>query len=160
MPDLRGLIVRLVDAQVDFVIIGGVAAVVHGCPLQTYDLDICCDVSAENVLRVQAAVADLHPVHRMHPRRPALALTRQSARGWRNIYLDTDIGQLDCLGEVTGIGDYAAAREQSTEIEVRGRPCQVLSLDALIRAKEATGRRRDWEAVLFLRAIRERLQED
>ena len=160
MLDLEHLIARLAAARVEFVVIGGIAAVAHGCTLQTVDLDICCDVSPENLVRIQDAVADLHPVHRLHPRQPPLDLTRESARGWRNLYLKTDLGQLDCLGNVAGVGAYDAAREESIEIEVRGRRCRVLSLDALIRAKEAMGSPRDRETVLLLKAIREHLHED
>ena len=73
-----------------------------------------------------------------------------------HLYLDTDWGQLDCLGEILGVGDYQAVVAQSVPVELAGGVCRILSIDALIRAKEAMGRQRDREAALQLRAIRER----
>ena len=65
MADLEDLISRLVLHNVDFVVIGGLAAEIHGVTLVTQDIDICCDFSAENLARLQAALNDLHPVHRI-----------------------------------------------------------------------------------------------
>ena len=136
--------------------IGGFAAVAHGVTLLTQDVDVCCRLSADNLLRIQRALADLHPVHRMPPQRPALALTSETAAEFRNLYLETDWGQLDCLGEVSGVGTYEQALQESTEIDLAAGPCRILSISALIRAKEAMGRPRDREAIVQLRAIRER----
>ena len=53
-----------VDAgEFDFVVVGGYAVVAHGGTLVTQDLDVCCDFSADNLLRMQEALGDLHPVH-------------------------------------------------------------------------------------------------
>ena len=156
MPDLEGLLQRLNDGHVEFVVVGGFAAVAHGSPLLTMDVDICCHFTPANLLRLQAALADLHPVHRLTPRKLPLALTEESCRVLKNLYLETDYGQLDCLGSVTGIGDFNAARDESVEVQTSAGPCRVLSLRALIRAKEAMGRLRDRETVVYLKALEER----
>ena len=122
----------------------------------TLDVDICCDMSPANLLRLQAAVSGLHPVHRMTPRRAPLRLTQESAAGWKNLYLDTDWGQLDCLGEVKGIGAYPACYKRSVRIRIEAGACRVLGLDALIQAKRAMGRPRDIETVEQLCSIRAR----
>jgi hypothetical protein len=159
MPDLKGLLNRLVERRVEFVVVGGFAAVSHGCPLLTMDIDVCLPFSPANVLRLQAAVADLHPVHRMTPGRAALSLTEENCRGLRNLYLDTDWGQLDCLGDVMGIGSYEAVVRESVAVELEAGTCRVLGLEALIRAKDAMDRPRDREAAAHLRAIAQRLRE-
>ena len=156
MRDLNSLLERLVRHQVDFVVVGGYAAVAHGSTLVTMDVDICCDFSAGNILRLQDAVRDLHPVHRMTPKRLPLALTARSCEGLKNLYLDTDDGQLDCLGAVMGIGDFSEVKRRSVEIELPFGRCRILTLDALIEAKKAMGRPRDEETVLQLTAIAER----
>lgn len=158
MPELGDIVARLIRRHVDFVIVGGWAAVVHGVTLVTRDVDICCGFSVENLMRLQKALADLHPVHRMPPARPALGLTRQTCRGFKNLYLHTDYGPLDCLGMIEGVGGFEEVKRNSVEIDLPAGPCRVLSLDALIRSKEAMTRPRDREAVLQLKAIRERLQ--
>jgi len=157
MPDLDHLLARLIRANVDFVVVGGYAAFAYGADRGTIEIGVCCDFSEPNLKRLQAALTDLNPVHRMHPGRPPLELTPDTARGWKNLYLDTDLGQLDCLSELLAVGGYQEARESSIEIALPAGPCRILSLDALIRSKEAMGRPRDREAVLQLRAIRERL---
>lgn len=159
MNDIERLLARLIDHEVDFVVIGGFAAVAYGSSVRTQDMDICTDFSPENLLRLQQALAEVHPVHRTHPRRPPLVLTPEGARGWKNLYLDTDEGQLDCLSEVLAIGSYQAVRKHSVEIRPPAGRCRILSLDALIRSKEALDRPRDREAVLQLKAIRERLEQ-
>lgn len=136
--------------------VGGFAAVAHGVTLLTQDIDICCPVTADNLMRLQAALADLHPVHRMPPERPPLHLTPETATEFRNLYLETDWGQLDCLGEILGVGDYNRVLAHSLEIELAGGPCRILTIDALVQAKQAMGRDKDRETILQLRAIQER----
>ncbi len=149
------LLERLADAGVEFVIVGGYAGIVHGCTVTTQDVDICCDFSATNLLALQAALSDSHPVHRMTPGRKPLELTPGNAGEFKNLYLDTDLGHLDCLSEIQGLGGYERVKRASVSIEVEGRHFHVLSLDALITAKEALNRPRDREAVRQLKALRQ-----
>ena len=139
--------------------VGGFAAVAHGVTLLTQDIDVCCRFTPENVMRLQAAVADLHPVHRMSPERPPLRLTPETAGGLRNIYLETDWGQLDCLGEILEVGGYDEVLAQSIEIALPGGACRILTVDALVRAKQAMGRDKDSETIIQLRAIQERTRD-
>jgi hypothetical protein len=159
MVDLEKILQKLVRAEVDFVVIGGLAAVSYGTSLQTEDLDICCDFTPENLSRLQKALAGINPIHRMPPSRLPLQLTPELIHGLKNLYLKTDYGQLDCLGEVKGIGAFSKVKEQSVLIDLENVECRVLTLEALIKAKEAMTRPRDHQAVLELKAIRERLNE-
>ena len=152
--DFSNLLERLVKAGVDFVIVGGFAGVVHGCTYVTQDIDICCDFSADNLLVLQKALSDLDPVHRMTSGRKKLQLTEQTCGQFKNLYLDTKIGQLDCLSFIDGLGDYDQAKQASRFIEVENMKMYVLSLDALIKTKRAMNRPRDKEAVLQLEAIK------
>ncbi len=153
--DLPSLLKRLVGAGVDFVLVGGYAGVVHGCTLVTQDVDICCNFSPGNLLALQKAIADLHPVHRMTPGCQPLELTAENAGQFKNLYLDTDLGHLDCLSEIQGLGDYDKVAKASQTTEIDGLPLRVLTIDALIVAKEAMNRPRDREIVRQLRAIKE-----
>jgi hypothetical protein len=159
MVDLHGLIGRLIGANVDFVIIGGLAAEMFGASLSTWDLDVCCDFSVENLMRVQTAIGDLHPVYRLNPRRPAVTITPEFCQGLKNLYLDTDYGQLDILSDVLGLGDFGEVKRNSIEITFSGGTCRILSLDALIRSKEVLKEPRDREAVRELKAMRDRLKK-
>jgi len=153
MDDPDALLTRLVEHEVEFVVIGGFAAVAYGVTLITRDIDVCCPFSVENLMRLQQALDDLRPVHRMTPDKLPIKLSPESCRSLKNLYIGTDLGQLDCLSFVDGVGDYDAVREESIEIDVGGGTCRILSIDALIRAKKAVGGRRDLEAVIQLEAI-------
>ena len=152
--DLLNLLERLIKAGVDFVIVGGFAGVVHGCTYVTQDVDICCDFSAANLLALQTALSDLDPVHRMTPGRKKLQLTEQTSSQFKNLYLDTKIGQLDCLSFIDDLGDYEQVKRVSTLVEVEDIKMYVLSLDALVKTKRAMNRPRDKEAVMQLEAIK------
>ncbi len=153
--DLEGLLARLIHAGVDFVVIGGFAAMAHGSTLLTRDLDVCCDFSYENLQRLARAMDDITPVHRT-PSRPPLEITGEMAETFNNLYLDTEIGQIDCLSQVKGIGEYEDVERSSRVIEHPAGPCRVLELGALIASKRAMDRPRDHQAVIELEAIRER----
>ena len=156
VQDDKALLRSLQQQQVEFVIIGGVCGIMHGMTLVTTDLDVCCRFSAENLYRIQAAVRELHPYHRLAPNKLPLELTDELCNRLKNLYLQTDLGKLDCLGEVAGIGDYEAVLHNSVIFELSYGNFRVLSLDAAIASKEASGRPRDLEAVRQLRAIKER----
>jgi len=160
MPNLEGLLARLIEHRVSFVLVGGFAAVAHGSASTTQDVDVCCDLSVENLQRLDQSLRGLHPMHRMLPQRPPLDITPEFCRGLKNLYLATDIGQLDCLGEIAGVGGYEAALAGSEELRLPEGSCRILTLDTLIRAKAAMDRPRDREVLLQLESIRERLRAD
>ncbi len=109
----QALLTRLKDSGLEFVVIGGVCVVYHGVPVATFDLDICCPFGEENVLKIESAVKDLNPVHRLTANKLPLDQTRGSFNDLKNIYLQTDLGKLDCLSEVAGLGNYEQVLKQS-----------------------------------------------
>src|SRR4051812_28549747 len=106
MANLNDLLQRLHAGQVEFVLVGGLAAVVYGVSLVTRDVDVCCRFSPENLSRLQNTLSDLNPVHRMTPQRLRLGLPPEAPGSLKNLYLSTDLGVLDCLSEVLGVGNY------------------------------------------------------
>lgn len=142
----------------DFVVVGGYAVAAYGSSLVTQDIDICCDFSPENLMRLQRALKDTQPVHRMTPKRLPLVLTPEKCKGLKNLYLDTDAGQLDCLESVLGVGDFSTVKQHSIVIEIDEIECRLINIDALIVAKQAMGRPRDLLAVQELEAIKEKLK--
>lgn len=159
MQGLKDLLCRIASGGVDFVLAGGFGATAHGCSLVTRDVDIVCRMEPDTLLRLHEALEGLRPVHRMTPGR--LPLTREQAEDGqlKNLYLSCDWGQLDCLGEIKGLGGYAECLARSEPLDLAGHKIRVLTLEALIAAKRAVGRPRDLHAVLELEAIRERLQK-
>ena len=154
------LVDRLRDNDVEFVIIGGLAGIIHGTTRTTQDIDICCKFTPENILKLFDAIKETHPVHRMNPNRPVLELNSNNIKDFKNLYLDTDIGQLDCLNEVQGIGDFDEVFKNAITINIDERNYKVLSLDALIRAKKSLDRPQDKHDVIQLEAIKEARQQE
>lgn len=152
--DFSNLLERLAGADIDFVIVGGFAGVVHGCWFLTQSIEVCCDFSPANLLSLQKALKDIHPVHRMTPNRKKLKLSEKNCKQFKNLYLDTDDGQLDCLSFVDGLGDYRKVKQASQFIRVEDMQLRILSLDALIKAKKAMNRPHDKEAIRQLEAIK------
>ena len=158
MQNLSELTRKLVEAEVEFVLIGGFASVAHGVTLVTRDVDICCRFSEANLMRVQKALSSLHPTHRSRPELP-LALTPAQCADLKNLYLTTDLGVVDCLSEVRGIGNFDTVLKNSVEVDLPFGKCWILDLDALIRAKEAMDREHDRLALRQLREIKRRQKQ-
>lgn len=155
MSELTRITKRLADYNVSFVVAGGLATTLQGAGLMTRDVDVACDMAPENLAKAWLALAELHPVHRMTPER--LPFTREQAESGslKSLYLSTDIGQLNLLGEVKGIGPFEECWKNSEPILIGDAEIRVLTLDALIIAKRAMGRPKDLHAVLELEVIRE-----
>ena len=157
IQDDQALLLRLRNEHVEFVIIGGFCGIIHGVTLVTKDLDICCRFRPENLYRIEAAVKDLHPYHRLAANKLPLELTDELCDRLRNLYLQTDLGKLDCLGEVLGLGDYEAVLKRSMTCKLSYGEFHILNIDALIAAKQAVGREHDLVAVRQLLAIKEKM---
>lgn len=152
-PNFSKILQRLTDGGLDFVVVGGYAALTHGSTLVTRDLDICAVLTAENVKRLRRLLAEWNPKHRILPQK--LSFLDHPAPGvpLNNLYLQTDAGVLDVLGSILGVGDFARLKERAEKLEVDGRVYQIIALEDLIKAKEAVGREKDLLAVKELQAI-------
>ena len=155
----QALLMRLKDSGLEIIVIGGVCVVYHAVPIATFSLDICCPFGEEIVRRIESAVKDLHPVHRLTANKLPLEMTRGSFASLENLYLETDLGKLDCLSQVSGVGNYEQVLRQSVSHRMSFGEFRMLNLDSLIASKSAAGREKDLEAVRLLRAIRERKEQ-
>ena len=153
MQDFFSLLKRLNKEGVNFVIIGGFAGIIHGCTFVTQDIDLCCEFTVENLLRLQNSIADLNPVHRMASKKTPLTLTADNYKDYKNLYLDTEFGQLDCLDSVDGIGNFEKVLQAGDEVKVEEMKFNVLTVEALIKAKKALNRPHDREAIIQLEAM-------
>ena len=152
IQDFNRLLHRLADSGLEFVIIGGFAAITHGSSLMTRDLDICVLLTNETVEKLRTILADWNPRHRMTPQKLSF-LEFPKTGPIQNLYLETDFGVVDILSNVLGLGDFTRLRGTAEAFEIGGRTYQVISLEDLITAKEAVGREKDLLAVKELRAI-------
>ena len=158
MTDFKALLRILSEAGVDCIIIGGVAAAVHGAARATFDLDIVYRRTPENVRRLVLALTPYHPYLRGAP--PGLPFRWDVAtiQHGLNFTLTTDIGDLDILGEIVG-GGYDALLPSTVVIRAFGVDCRLLNLDRLIEVKRAAGRPKDFEAIAELETVRARQRQ-
>lgn len=155
MKHLEQLIQRLVSGKVEFVLVGGYAAMLYGVSLLTRDVDVCSPFTFENLQKIHGALADLHPYHRETPQQIPFVMPDDFKHKLRNLYLATDNGPVDFLGEVLGVGDYEKVFASSVVANTPSSSFRILNIDTLIIAKDAAGRDRDKAAALQLRSIRE-----
>lgn len=155
-PELLRL---LLEANVEFVIIGGVAAIAYGSSTFTQDFDITASFSEDNLARLMAALGPYHPRYALAiPKRPVTETPAELSPN-RNLYLLTDLGRLDVLSEVPPVGAYAQVAERAATLELYGRPCRIISLDDLIAVKRHVGRDKDRLVERELLALRARRQD-
>ena len=149
----------LVQGGIDFIVVGGAAATAHGSARLTRDLDVVYRRTPENIERLINTLASMAPYPRGAP--PGLPF-RWDARTISlglNFTLDTSLGAIDLLGEITGGGNYEALLPHCVTLELYGVRCPCVDLDMLIHTKRAAGRPKDFEALAELEAIREERRE-
>src|SRR5712692_3191216 len=120
MIDFKRLLSALGNSKVEFVIIGGVAGTLHGSARLTADLDIVYARSKENIRRLVAALAPLHPYLRGAPPGLPFHFDAETVRAGLNFTLTTDAGPLDLLGEIAGGFNFEVLRKRSTAVELFG----------------------------------------
>lgn len=148
--DFFGILQVLAEGGVDFAVVGGIAANFHGSPLATYDCDVVIDLETSNLIRLAEALKQFSPTFRH--KIPEQIFDREMALkgGWKNIYLDTNAGVLDCLGDIKGLGGFSECEARSVTVDLGGFTIRVLTREALIVAKKAMGRPKDLLTVAHL----------
>ncbi len=145
----------LCDAEVEFVVIGGLSATFHGSVRITYDLDICYSRRPANLRRLSDALAPFHPRPRGFPTGVPFFWDEKTFSNSTILTLRTDIGEIDLMAEVMGLGAFDDVARDALEIEAFERQFRTLDLPALIRAKRATGREKDLAALPELESLLE-----
>ncbi|MBX3416905.1 MAG: hypothetical protein KF851_04830 [Pirellulaceae bacterium] len=149
----RDLLVELERAGVEFILIGGLAAVVHGSSRATVDVDVVYRRSRENMERLVSALQPFAPYLRGVPPGLPFRFDLETLESGLNFTLITQIGDIDLLAEVPGNGTWETLEKYSKEIEIFGAKSRVISLPKLIELKIASGRPKDIEAIAELQAI-------
>ena len=143
------------DAGVDFAIIGGWAAILHGGANVTNDLDVCYSRQPENLMRLAGALAPFHPRLRDLPGDLPFVWDAATLHNGTNFKLWTDFGGIDLLAEVSGLGGFEEVKESSVLVRVFDRDVWTLDLPSLIKAKRAAGREKDLRALPELEGLLE-----
>jgi hypothetical protein len=148
------------EFEVEVVIIGGVAATLHGSEIPTTDLDVCYARHPENLNKLANALRSVHARLRNAPEDLPFILDAETLKRGLNFTFATDVGSLDILGEVRGLGLYEDVIPGSLIVEMFGYPFPVIDISRLIVAKRTAGRPKDMIALAELEALRERQLRD
>ena len=146
---LRGL----TDAEVDFVVVGGLAATAHGSRRVTDDVDICYDTNKSNLERLAKLLLDWKAYPRGIEEGLPFFMDARQFRITPIMTLTTREGFIDVLDVVKGVGRFAECRERSIPVEAFDVRFRVLDLRALIDAKRATARPKDLDQLPELEAL-------
>jgi hypothetical protein len=146
-PSFREILEHLNKHGVEYIVVGGVAAVIQGAPVTTFDIDALVKISAENSNRLMQALEDLDACFR--ERESALRPTQADILAGGHLLLLTRAGPLDILGFIGDNRRYEDLLRHSMEIEMSIGRFRVLDLAELVRQKKLTNRPKD-RAVLAL----------
>ena len=164
-PDFKpdALLRRLVAHGVDFVIVGGMAMVLHGSARLTRDLDICYSTDPANLDALGAAMVELGARLRDVSQDVPFVPDASTLRRTTILTLDSDDGRIDLLASPAGAPPYPQLRERATRTTFDGRAILIASLDDMEAMKRAAGRPRDLldvEEIEVIRRLRRQLGRD
>jgi predicted nucleotidyltransferase len=157
--DLAQVLPPLVHANVNFILIGGMAAILHGSARVTFDVDVLYLRDELNIQRLANSLAPYHPYLREAPAGLPFVWDAKTIRNRLNFTLTTELGDIDLLGDVGG-ETYQTLLPHSFGVDAFGVQFKCIDLPTLIRIKEAAGRRRDLEAIAELRVLLEEIQNN
>ena len=144
-------ILKLLESHgVEYVVVGGVAAVLQGAPVTTFDIDALVKVDATNAGRLLAALEELDARYREHG---TLSPTRDDLLAGGHLLLMTNCGPLDILGFIGNGKRYEDFAGAMATIAVGDLSVRVLGIEALIEEKKALGRDKDLAVVRLLEAV-------
>ena len=153
MTDFRAIVRLFSSSRIECLIVGGLAATIHGSARLTQDVDFVYARTGANIDRLVDALRPHAPYPRDAPPDLPFEWSRATVERGLNFTLTTAIGDIDLLGEIPGGGGYEALLPFSLDIELFGCRCRCLNLPALIRAKRAAGRPKDLETLAELEAL-------
>lgn len=153
MTDYRELIRQLVGGGVNFIIVGGAAAIAHGGSQLTEDLDIVYQRNQPNIDAIVRTLAPFQPYPRDVPARLPFRWDTQTVWNGLNFTLSTTLGPLDLLGEIILGGKYEELLSYTVPMDIFGSRCLCLGLERLIQVKRAAGRPKDLQAIAELQAL-------
>ena len=136
--------------RVDFIVVGGVAAVLNGAPISTFDLDVVHSRAPDNLDRLMGALSDLDARYRDQTGRDLWPVTALLAGDGHHLMI-TKHGPLDRLGTIGRGHGYDALIGEVVEQPIGEHRIRLLSLGALIRIKEETARDKDRAVLAILR---------
>lgn len=151
-------ILALSDADVDFVVIGGIAGQLHGSARLTFDLDVAYERSDANLEKLAAVLRLLGAHLRGAPLDVPFQLDARSLKAGGNFTFETQYGSVDILAFPEGAPPYERLRSDAIVGDVRGRRVLYASIDHLIAMKQAAARPKDKSDAMELKGLADEIR--
>lgn len=156
--NLTALLESLLQAGVEFILVGGLAAVVQGAPVTTMDVDILHHRTPENVARLFDFLQATAAIQR-RPDDQVIVPRQEDLLGQGHHLLSTPLGPLDVLGAIEAGHTYETLLAHCVAVEFRGHTLQVLDLETLIQLKRESKEPKDRLRLLVLEETLRQLKE-
>jgi hypothetical protein len=153
------VVIALRNSKVEFIVVGGVSAVLQGAPIVTRDLDVCYRRTSDNLRKLAEALSPFQLRLRGMPEGVPSVFDERTLQFGMNFTLEAEDESLDLLGEMSALGGYDAIVDRAVELDLAGHTVKVLALGDLIRTKRAAGRPKDLAVLPILEATLQMLQE-
>lgn len=144
--------------NVEFVLIGGLAAIAHGCTTATSDIDLLYNQSRENIKKLVTALSPYHVRLRGAPSDLPFLFDEKTFANTQNFTFMTDLGAIDLLSLIPGFNSYNEIASNAEKIQLFNVEIKIISLNDLIKNKKATGRPKDLQFLAELEELK-KLQE-
>ena len=102
MKNLNNLLKLLLKNNIDFVLVGGFASTLYGSSMVTRDIDVCYACTPESIETLRTILKDINPVHRQTSQKFSFIEIPKDTANLNGLYLNTDLGILDILNQITG----------------------------------------------------------
>ena len=157
-PDLSALLEGLIEADIKFILVGGLAAVIQGAPVTTMDVDIVHNQSPENISKLLVFLKSIGAFYRRLGDR-IIEPNREDLAGKGHALFATRLGPLDVLAVIEEGKAYEDLLEHTIEIEFRGHVLRVLDIKTLIELKEASKDSKDKQRLPVLKETLQQLKK-
>ena len=158
-PDLSALLEGLIETDIKFILVGGLAAVVQGAPVTTMDVDIVHNQSSENISKLFAFLKSIGAFYR-RPDDKVIRPKEEDFSGMGHALFTTRLGPLDVLAVIEEGKAYEDLLEHTVEIEFRGHAIRVLDLKMLIELKRTSKDPKDKRRLPVLEETLRQLEEE
>lgn len=157
-PDLSALLEELIEADIQFILVGGLAAVIQGAPVTTMDVDIVHRQSSENISKLIAFLKSIDAFYRRLDHR-VIEPNREDLEGKGHALFTTRLGPIDVLAVIEGGKAYDDLLENTIEIEFRGHVLRVLDLNTMIELKKKSKNSKDKQRLPVLKETLRQLKQ-
>jgi hypothetical protein len=157
--DLSQLLERLCASGIEFILVGGLAAVIQGSPITTMDVDIVHNRTPDNIERLVSFLENAEAMYR-RPDDKVIKPVMADLSGMGHMLLTTRMGPLDVLSFIEGRKTYEELIDHTVKIPFRGYILRVLDLTTMLELKRSTSNPKEQQRIAILEETIRQVEKD